>query len=176
MLKDSDVDLVKSSVNMVQLARAYGFKVNRNGFMLCPFHQDKHPSMQAFGGYTTNDGFFCHVCLKGGDIIKFVQEYEGLEFKAAVRRIAAMFSIPLVEGEGLSAEDKRRIAERKAVRQQERQQEEADRQAMIALADKIHLYERLIGEVTPFGELFCYLANRLPVLVGEWEERFERAK
>ena len=100
MIKDEDIEAVKSAVNMVQLAEAYGMKVDRNGQMFCPFHNDrKHPSMKAFKGYSSKDGFHCYACGASGSIFNFVMGYEGLDFESAVRRIASMFGIPVSDGD-----------------------------------------------------------------------------
>lgn len=37
---------VKASVTARQAAEYYGFQVNRNSMICCPFHSDKHPSMK----------------------------------------------------------------------------------------------------------------------------------
>lgn len=176
MLRDEDIGTVKSSVNMVQLAEQYGFRINRSGFMICPFHGDKHPSMKLYSGYSTKDGYHCYSCGASGDIIRFVCEYENLDFEPAVRRIAGMFSVPISDGAELSPEDRHRIAERRAEQERKRQQVEADRRAMIELSERIRLYEDLMQGARPFGGLWCYLADQLPVLRGEWEERFEAMK
>ncbi len=52
---------------------------------LCPFHNEKSPS------FTVNDqkGFYhCFGCQAHGDIISFVMQSEGLEYRDAVRRLA----------------------------------------------------------------------------------------
>lgn len=176
VLRDEDIEAVKSSVNMVQLAGQYGFRVNRSGFMVCPFHGDKNPSMKVYSGYSTRDGYHCYSCGAAGTIFSFVMRYEELDFEPAVRRIAGMFGIPISDGTEPTAEDKRRIADRRAEQERKRQQEEADRRAMIELSERIRLYEDLMQGARPLGGLWCYLANRLPVLQGEWEERFEAMK
>jgi len=59
---------------------------------LCPFHNEKTPS------FTVNDqkGFYhCFGCSAHGDIISFVMNNEGLEYKEAVIRLAEDFSIPI---------------------------------------------------------------------------------
>jgi DNA primase len=53
---------------------------------LCPFHNEKTPS------FTVSDdkGFYhCFGCGAHGDVIKFVQETEGLSFPEAIERLAA---------------------------------------------------------------------------------------
>ena len=51
---------------------------------LCPFHDEKTPSFFV----VPEKGFYkCHGCGEGGDIIKFIQEYENLSFKLAIELI-----------------------------------------------------------------------------------------
>ena len=65
---------------------------------LCPFHNEKTPS------FTVNDqkGFYhCFGCSAHGDIISFVMQNEGLEYKDAVVKLANDFGIeiPYVKGD-----------------------------------------------------------------------------
>lgn len=39
-------EAVKENVTTRQAAEAYGIPVRRNGMCLCPFHNDKNPSMK----------------------------------------------------------------------------------------------------------------------------------
>jgi|GEM_PF-942428 len=59
---------------------------------LCPFHSEKSPS------FTVNDqkGFYhCFGCSAHGDVIGFVMNSEGLEFRDAVERLAQDFGIEI---------------------------------------------------------------------------------
>ena len=47
---------VKNAISTRQTAELYGFAVNRNGMMCCPFHGDKHPSMKV------DSRFHCFAC------------------------------------------------------------------------------------------------------------------
>lgn len=170
MLHDGDVDRIKDAVNMPMLATAYGIKVEKNEFALCPFHQDKKPSMQVFSGHHEKDGFYCHSCGTGGDIIKFVQLYEGLGFEAAVRRIAALCDVPLPDGGELSQEEKKRIEKRRKEREAAKEQEEADRLRLTWLADRLQLYDLAIKRAVPFGTLFGLFVGRANELNAEWRE------
>ena len=38
-------ETVKNSVTVKQAAEHYGCKVNRGDMICCPFHDDRHPSM-----------------------------------------------------------------------------------------------------------------------------------
>ncbi len=39
-------EAVRDSVTARQAAECYGIKVNRNSMAVCPFHNDKNPSMK----------------------------------------------------------------------------------------------------------------------------------
>lgn len=52
---------------------------------LCPFHQEKTPSFMVS---PEKQLAYCFGCHKGGDIIAFVEEVEGVEFKEAVEILA----------------------------------------------------------------------------------------
>lgn len=58
-------EAVKQSVTTRQAAEYYGIRVNRNGMCLCPFHEDKHPSMKV------DKRFHCFACQADGDVIDF---------------------------------------------------------------------------------------------------------
>ena len=59
---------------------------------LCPFHKEKTPS---FNVNPHLQIFHCFGCHKGGNVFRFVQEYENLTFPEAVRRLADRAKIPL---------------------------------------------------------------------------------
>ena len=42
-------EAVKQSVTTWQAAEHYGIRVGRNGMCVCPFHDDKNPSMKLTG-------------------------------------------------------------------------------------------------------------------------------
>lgn len=61
---------------------------------ICPFHQDTKPSMYV----TPSMGIYkCFACGAGGDHFKFVQEYEKLDFPAAVETVAEIAAYKLPE-------------------------------------------------------------------------------
>jgi len=71
------------STSIVEVASSF-LKLRRSGrnyVALCPFHQEKHPS---FYIYPETNSFYCFGCLKGGDIIKFVEYAYHYSFKEAV--------------------------------------------------------------------------------------------
>ena len=58
----------------------------------CPFHDERTPS---FSVNAVDKLFYCHGCHKGGDMIAFVRETQGLTFVGAVEWLAQRFRIPL---------------------------------------------------------------------------------
>lgn len=50
----------------------------------CPFHNDSNPSLSV---YHENGLWHCFGCGKGGDVITFVMEKHGLEFKDAILKL-----------------------------------------------------------------------------------------
>ena len=65
----------------------YGIKVNRNGMAVCPFHNDKNPSMKV------DKRFHCFACQADGDVIDFVSRLCGLPCKEAAMKLADDFGI-----------------------------------------------------------------------------------
>src|SRR5437773_4247265 len=67
-------------------------RAGANFTALCPFHKEKTPS---FNVNPQRQIFHCFGCHKGGDVFKFVMEYESIDFPEAVRRLADRAKIPI---------------------------------------------------------------------------------
>jgi DNA primase len=63
---------------------------------LCPFHDEKTPS---FTVSPSKNIYKCFGCGKGGNAVSFVMEHEGYSFPEAIRYLAKMYNIDLVETE-----------------------------------------------------------------------------
>ncbi len=59
---------------------------------LCPFHEEKSPSLSVS---PSRNLFYCFGCGAGGDVIRFVEQIEHLSFSEAVERLAASSGIQL---------------------------------------------------------------------------------
>jgi DNA primase len=68
---------------------------------LCPFHNEKTPSFIVSRDRQT---FKCFGCNKGGDAITFLEEYEGLDFKEALQKLADRAGIELPKYSSSGAE------------------------------------------------------------------------
>ncbi|HCT46581.1 MAG TPA: DNA primase, partial [Phycisphaerales bacterium] len=71
---------------------------------LCPFHDDRNPSMCVI---PTKQIFHCFVCGTGGDVFTFVQKYHSMGFREALEFLAQRANIELTvhKPRGRSAED-----------------------------------------------------------------------
>jgi DNA primase len=94
-IKDSSVRDVVAAADMVEvvsartpLRRASGSRFTGR----CPFHEEKTPS---FSVNPVEKLYYCFGCGKGGDVISFVRETEGLDFVAAVEWLADRFRVPI---------------------------------------------------------------------------------
>ena len=86
-------EAVKQSVTTRQAAEHYGIRVGRNGMCVCPFHDDKNPSMKV------DRRFHCFGCQADGDVIDFVSRLENVSPKEAALMLAQEFSIPYEDRE-----------------------------------------------------------------------------
>jgi DNA primase len=112
-IKDSSVREVVAAADMVEvvsartpLRRASGSRFTGR----CPFHEEKTPS---FSVNPVDKLYYCFGCGKGGDVISFVRETEGLDFVGAVEWLADRFRVPIeVEEASPRVEAERRRRER----------------------------------------------------------------
>ena len=75
-------EAVKQSVTTRRAAEHYGTRVGRNGMCVCPFHNDKNPSMKV------DRRFHCFGCQADGDVIDFVSRLHGIGSKEAALLLA----------------------------------------------------------------------------------------
>lgn len=96
MADRADIDRVRDATDIVELVSEVT-TVKRSGrsFMaVCPFHQEKTPSMSLDRGQGL---YHCFGCGKGGDIFNFVQETQNLGFAEALEFLARRSGITLTE-------------------------------------------------------------------------------
>ena len=71
-------------------------KRGANYLGLCPFHQDKNPSMSVS---STKGIFKCFACGKAGNAVSFLMEHEHMTYVEALRYLAKKYHIEIVEKE-----------------------------------------------------------------------------
>lgn len=94
MAERGDIDRVREATDLVELISEVTQvkKSGRSYMAVCPFHQEKTPSMsvdRARGLY------HCFGCGKGGDVFAFVMETRGVDFGEALEMLAAKAGIVL---------------------------------------------------------------------------------
>jgi DNA primase len=106
-------DRIRDAVDFVELvsARTDLRRAGQNSYEgLCPFHEERTPS---FGIDPTQKVYYCFGCQAGGDVFKFVQETENVDFKGALELLADRCGIELErEQEDPEAAKRRRGRER----------------------------------------------------------------
>jgi len=121
---------IKQSVTMPEVAAMYGLTVNRSHKAICPFHEDKKPSMHVYPG---RRGYFCYVCGKGGDVITFTERLFGLTFQDAMKKLNGDFRLGLPIGAELD-EDARKEAARIAYQRRKEQERKKKRHEALLTA------------------------------------------
>lgn len=84
-------DQINKALSMRMVVEKYGIPISRAGFISCPFHNEKTPSLKIYN--EIGRGFYCFGCGQGGDVIKFIQKYLNLTFPQALQRIKSDFGI-----------------------------------------------------------------------------------
>ncbi len=101
MVINSDtIAAIKDRVDIREGMEYYGIKFNQRGFAICPFHNEKSPSMIARKGV-----FHCFGCGEHGDIINFVEKFFSLGFREAVEKINNDFGLGLDNTRKISPEE-----------------------------------------------------------------------
>ncbi len=99
-IRDEDIALVREKTPIADVIGEHVQLRNAGGGNLkgiCPFHDEKSPSLSVS---PTKGLFHCFGCGTGGDVIRFVQNIEHLDFTDAVERLAGRSGIQLRYVEG----------------------------------------------------------------------------
>jgi DNA primase len=113
LFPQSFIDDLKQHADIVVVIQDYVSlkKVGGRYKGLCPFHGEKTPSFSV----DRDKGFFhCFGCQAGGDVIKFIELHERLDFPDAVKQLAQRFSLALPQLEQ-SDEQRAGVAERESL-------------------------------------------------------------
>ena len=91
---EEDLERLRSTVSIADVIQQYvGLKrVGRNWIGLCPFHGERTPS---FNVREETGRYRCFGCGASGDVFKFVQEIDHVDFVTAVEQLAAKVGIQL---------------------------------------------------------------------------------
>ncbi len=106
-IKDTSVEAVRQGADFVAVVEERT-PLRKAGARLqgrCPFHEERTPS---FSVNPVDKLFHCFGCQKGGDMIDFVRETQGLDFVGAIEWLAERFRIPIEYEESAPGEDGKR--------------------------------------------------------------------
>ncbi|MFI4916560.1 MAG: DNA primase [Phycisphaerales bacterium JB060] len=89
-----DIERVLAATDIVRVVRERVDlrEKGREWVGLCPFHNDRSPSMFVSPGKQI---FKCFACGAGGDALSFVQKYDGVEFPQALEHLAEAAGVEL---------------------------------------------------------------------------------
>lgn len=123
-----DIEALRQRISIVEVVQSYVAlrRVGRNWVGLCPFHAEKSGS---FNVREETARYRCFGCGASGDIFRFVQDIEHVDFVGAVEALAGKYGYQLTYTSGTESKDRQR--RKKLV------------EAMAAAADWYH--ERLLN-------------------------------
>ena len=106
-IADTDIERLRESVSIVDTIQGYVQlrRVGRNWVGLCPFHAEKSGS---FNVREETRRYKCFGCSASGDIFKFIQEIEHLDFVGAIEHIAGKAGYQLTYTTGGQSKDRQR--------------------------------------------------------------------
>lgn len=105
-IAEESIQRVAETCDIVEVIGSY-FPLKRAGTSyraICPFHKEKSPSFHVNPQRQT---FHCFGCGAGGNVFRFVMDYEHIDFPGAVRRLAQRAGVPIVEEAGGPEDDRR---------------------------------------------------------------------
>ncbi len=111
LIPPETIEQINAANDIVEVVGGY-IPLKRAGAVfkaLCPFHQERTPS---FSVNPQRQIFKCFGCGAGGGPIRFVMQYENLDFVSAARKLAERAGIRIVEAE-MSPEDQARYGMRR---------------------------------------------------------------
>lgn len=171
-------DAIKRAVSMRDVAEYYGFTIDhRTNKILCPFHDDHNKSLHIYSG---DRGYHCFACGAHGDVITFVENYFGLGFIDACKRLNDDFHLGLPIGETISKKQ-RQAAEERYRRRMEELRRKQDHEKLLwaiyhAALDRYIFLDILKRENAPalpgddISEEYIYAVKRIDAAWNDVEE------
>lgn len=94
MLDNNTIEDIRNKLDIVEVINTYITleKKGKNYFGVCPFHDDHSPSMSVSPSLQI---FNCFTCKSGGNVFKFVSDYENISFHDAVIKLANSINYPI---------------------------------------------------------------------------------
>jgi DNA primase len=143
-IKDASVEEVKRRADIADVV-SLRTSLRKQGPRLvgrCPFHEERTPS---FSVNPAKNVYYCFGCGAGGDVLRFVQETEGVDFVGAIEWLADRYGIALEYEEVSPAAEAARSRRERVYR---------------LLDDTAGFFERLLWETERGAPVREYLEGR----------------
>ncbi len=104
----SEVEQIKERLSIVDVVGGYVKleKAGTNFKAKCPFHNEKTPS---FFVSSDRGSYYCFGCGAHGDVFTFVQAFEGVDFRGALKSLAARAGVELKRSDRAGETRKERL-------------------------------------------------------------------
>lgn len=124
MIDPRYIEKIQTQAYIKDVIESYGISLQRRGryfWCRCPFHGENTASFKVDDAKNT---YHCFGCGASGGVIRFVMEYEHIEFVPAVRKLANTYGIEIKELEESESERNARL----------------HREALLALMQRVDAY------------------------------------
>jgi DNA primase len=158
------VNEIKSRISMRQITEKYNLQIERGGYIACPFHEERTPSLKIYD--QPGKGFCCFGCGAAGSVIDFVMLLHKIGFRQAVVRIASDFGI-------ISISNRAGIKERRRwqIEQIKKQKLTAIKKERINTLTAEHCRHWLAyKKESPWSDKWCQALIAMPKIDYELEE------
>ena len=149
---------------MRQIVERYDLKVERGGYISCPFHMEKTPSLKVYE--QPGKGFYCFGCGAAGSVIDFVMLLFHIGFRQAVVRIGNDFGIE-ISNSRVGIKERRRWQAEQVTKQR------AEQKRQTKLLELAAEYCRLWQDYKnnePWSDKWCEALGKLPDIEWKLEE------
>lgn len=141
---------IKQHYSMRDIVEQYGFRVNRAGFIHCPFHKgDRGASLKVY-----KDSFHCFGCGANGDIFSFIQLIAHVDFKTAFQSLGGTYEKPTFSSQLAIYRANKKKEERARTAEKLRKRKELNNML-------IDVYRDFMQRSEPFSEVWCDCCNAL---------------
>lgn len=158
------VDDIKAQYSLPDMVNRYGIRMNRAGFIHCPFHQgDRTASCKIY-----KDSYHCHACGANGDVIDFVGRMENCSFKEAFYKLGGSYEKRTDRGR---AKFEYELAQKKKTRELKIARLKRD---ILRLADDMAI-QRVLKEYTePFSDDWCEAVNQFEMDYCMMQQKYKQ--
>lgn len=78
-----EIQEIKQRLSLLKVLHHYGLRPDKHDMLVCPFHEDKSPSLKI---YTKTNTFHCFGCGATGDGIQFIEMFSKLTKHEAIEK------------------------------------------------------------------------------------------